>query len=302
MRLLIPLFIFLLLQPSLARSQGVLTAANYPLSFLLEQLGGSDYQVVNLMPPGLDPHDYRPGLTDLTRASSAKLLVYNSAPGEPWADRLAQEIERQGGRVIRLSEYFPSSNQKHGPDLDAGEDRHEHGFDPHLWLDPMMFLEVAELLADQLGEMNAPAKTRIQSRLDQLGAKLKALDQQYAQGLAKCQGRTMVVSHDAWDYLTTRYHLKSFALHELSAQSQTSLRQMVSAVNEARTSGADAIFYESLSDNRLSRTLAQETGLALLELHPLGNRSLKEAQAGLGYFELMHANLSHLRRGLGCSR
>lgn len=303
MKFWVPFLLLLALTgPQTGQARPLVAASNYPLAFLLERLGGSDYQSLQLLPEGTDPHAYNPGLGDLTRAVKARLLVYNSAPLEPWAERLAAEVERNGGQTLKLIDRFGAGNQYHQPEHDAHDETEHHGFDPHLWLDPMLYLEVAEWIAAELVELDRGAQKRIENRLDRLGAELKALDQEYRETLKGCRGRTLIASHDAWGYLAERYGLETFALHELSAQSQTSLKQMVDAVNQARTSGANAVFYETLTDARLSRTLALETGLELLELHPLGNRGSVDAKGGQDYFDLMRRNLKNLSRGLGCSR
>lgn len=298
--LLVPLLLLLLSPAAFARP--LVAASNYPLAFLLIQLGGPDFKTLQLLPEGTDPHDYHPGLGDLTQAIKARLLVYNSAPLEPWAERLALEIKRRDGKAVAIIERFGAGNQYHSPEHDAFDDHSHKGFDPHLWLDPMLYLEVAEWLAAELIEVHPAAQKRIENRLDSLGSRLRALDSAYAKQLKGCQGRTLIASHNAWGYLAERYGLQTFALHDLSAQSQTSLKQMVDAVNKARTSGAHAVFAEAGFDQRLSRTLALETGLELRALHPLGNRSGQEAKAGQDYFDLMHRNLEQLSKGLGCSR
>jgi ABC-type Zn uptake system ZnuABC Zn-binding protein ZnuA len=46
--------------------------------------------------------------------------------------------------------------------------------------------------------------------------------------------------------------------------------------------------------------LAKEIPAELLPLHPGGNLSQRERQAGLTFIELMEENLLNIKRGLGC--
>jgi zinc transport system substrate-binding protein len=60
------------------------------------------------------------------------------------------------------------------------------------------------------------------------------------------------------------------------------------------------VFFETLVSPRLAETLSREIGATPLPLNPIEGVSPEEAAAGIGYLELMRANLANLGLALGC--
>ncbi|OGG93634.1 MAG: hypothetical protein A2527_10950 [Candidatus Lambdaproteobacteria bacterium RIFOXYD2_FULL_50_16] len=292
MRYKVTLFL-LVFWPGLLFAKSQVVASGYPLAFFLGQLVGADLEVINLTPPGVEPHQYQPGLKDLARSSGAKFLVYNSKEDEPWAFRLAQEIERAGGQSLELAQFF-------GTIKPPEPGHHHHGYDPHIWLDPRLSQQLAELLTQRLAKL-LPQET-LTPRLKQVLAKLEGLDQSYQVGLKNCQSRILVSGHDAFGYLALAYNLETLPLHDLAAESRPGLKQMAETVRLIKTKKITAVFFEEMVSPRLSETLAQEAGVPLLGLYPLGNIGSNEVSAGLSYYPLMEKNLAQLTKGLKCQK
>ena len=91
--------ICLLWVPTL-QAKPLVVAVQYPLAFVASTLAGEDIEIKNLTPPGVEPHEYQPGLRSLAEASRADLFLYNSQFSEPWATRFAREVSHQGGKVF----------------------------------------------------------------------------------------------------------------------------------------------------------------------------------------------------------
>jgi zinc transport system substrate-binding protein len=86
----------------------------------------------------------------------------------------------------------------------------------------------------------------------------------------------------------------------LSPEAEPSPADLAALVRTARRLGVTHVFFETLVSPRLAETLARELGAAPLPLDPIEGVSRAEAEAGIGYLELMRANLTNLRLALGC--
>jgi zinc transport system substrate-binding protein len=105
-------------------------ASFYPLAFAAEELGGDDVHVVNLTPPGTEPHDLEPTPSDVRELKSADLVLLLGHGFQPQLEDAAGS----GDVVIEL--------------LDTpGLNRFEND-DPHVWLDPTRY----ELIARRIGD------------------------------------------------------------------------------------------------------------------------------------------------------
>ena len=58
------------------------------------------------------------------------------------------------------------------------------------------------------------------------------------------------------------------------------------------------VYYEELTEPKVARSIAQETGAKLLLLHSCHNLSKDELAAGESYLSLMKQNAQNLREGL----
>ena len=189
--------------------------------------------------------------------------------------------------------------QRQGRSLDVlSELRQQAGYrggapgDPHVWLDPVRYAEMARLIGTALGK-EAPA-ARLARRLD-------TLDGEYRRGLAHCARRQIVTSHAAFGYLAARYGLEQIPLEGLTPEAEPSARDIARLVDVVRSSGATTVFFETLISPKLAETVAREAHVQTAVLDPLEGISKSEIAAGADYFSVMRANLAILRKALGCT-
>jgi zinc transport system substrate-binding protein len=274
-----------------ARSDNrTVVAAFYPLAWAAEEVAGDDVDVVNLTPPGSEPHDIELTARDVERVRDADVVLYL---GQGFMPALEDAVEGHE-RAIDLLE---GQSLRVGGDEHLDEGRAGHGGgdrarDPHVWLDPKRLAGFAATIAEELGDSDAATD---------LVARLEELDGQFRLGLANCERHEIVTSHAAFGYLADAYGLQQIALTGLSPESEPSPRALEELVEEVREERATTVFFESLVSPRLAETVAREAGAETAELNPLEGLGEDELEAGEDYLSVMRANLEVLRDALGCS-
>jgi zinc transport system substrate-binding protein len=254
-------------------------AAFYPLAWAAEQIGGDSIDVVNLTPPGAEPHDVELTPRDVEKIQNADLVLYLGSGFQP---ALAHAAEGRPGPSLDLLE---------GQKLMTGADNEPGAYDPHVWLDPSRFAAMVRLIGAQLHREPAAAR---------LVTKLEALDSELAYGLADCRRHEIVTSHAAFGYLAKRYGLKQLALTGLSPEAEPSPRDLEALVDEVKRTDATTVFFETLVSSKLADTVAREAGAKTAVLDPLEGLTEDEVAAGEDYFSVMRANLAILRAALQC--
>src|SRR6185436_20471696 len=108
------------------------------------QVAGDRAEVVSLVPPGVEPHDWEPSPQKLVEVQSARLLVYNGAGFEPWVDKLLHDVTGKKIIVIETTrglDLIPATAEGPAPSKatarDPGRPKNSGG-DPHVWLDPVL--------------------------------------------------------------------------------------------------------------------------------------------------------------------
>jgi zinc transport system substrate-binding protein len=249
-------------------------AGFYPLAFAAEEIGGDRVAVTNLTPAGSEPHDLEVSPDDVTALRDADLVLLLGHGFQPQLEDAAGD----GDDVLQLL-------NTQGLALLPDED-------PHVWLDPIRYAAIARRIATAL-DMPAAAKP--------FAAELEALDEEFGRGLADCERRELVTSHEAFAYLAERYDLEQVAVTGLSPEAEVDPGRLEDVVDTVRESGATTVFVEPLVSPRTAETVARETGATIAVLDPLEGLTEEQASNGDDYFSVMRRNLAALRAALGCS-
>ena len=276
--------------PTTAPALKVATAF-YPLEFLAGRLGGDAATVENLTAPGAEPHDLELTPQQVARLSRDDLVVYLKGFQPAVDEAVAQQAEGAGfdvGTVTPLQPgYVPVEEGEAQPD--------EQGPDPHIWLAPMRYADIADAVAERMSELAPAEATTLTTRAAQLRGELRALDAEFKTGLGTCARKQIVTSHNAFGYLASAYGLEQVSITGLTPEADPSPGRLAEVATYAKANGVTTIFFEELVSPAVAESLAAEVGAKAEELSPL-----EGAPETGDYFTQMRANLAALRTALGC--
>ena len=279
----------------------------FPLFDFARTIAGDRAEVTMLLPPGMEPHSFEPKPNDIIRIGRAGLFIYTNRYMEPWAETILKGIDRRRLRVVDAGQgvnYAPATAADGHDDADHGS----HGagaqavaMDPHIWLD----FDNAALMVDSILAGFAAADPAnegyYRAQAVELKGRLAALDQRYRAGLSACVTRVFLHGgHFTFGYLARRYGLEYRSLSGVSSESEPSAARMADMVRQIRSSGVRYLFAEELLSPRLTETLANEAGVAVLKLHGAHNLGKDDVQRGASFIGLMEQNLANLQKGLAC--
>lgn len=186
---------------------------------------------------------------------------------------------------------------------DHGDDHahHDHGaFDPHAWQSLDNAVTYVDNITAALAQVDPEnAATFYQNRAAYV-AEIEALDAEIRAIVAELpeDRRTVVTSHDAFQYFGRDYGLTFLAPQGLSTESEASAQNVARLIEQMRDEGISAVFVENITDSRLLEQIANETGASIGgTLYP-GALSGPEGPAPT-YLEMMRHNATTLAQALG---
>lgn len=274
-------------------------ASFYPLQFVAEQVGGDRVTVDSLTPPGAEPHDVELSPAQVSRVDRADLVVYLSGFQAAVDDAVEQTSPAHvvdAADIENLLTPAEEHEEEHG--LDEGDEDHDHGaLDPHFWLDPSRMPAVVDAVADELAAIDPEGADEYTANAAALNARFDDLDQRYQDGLATCETRTFITSHEAFGYLADRYDLEQVGISGLDPDAEPSPARLAAVEKIARDEGVTTIFFESLVSPKVARTLAEDLGIRAAVLDPIEGVTDDDAD----YFSIADDNLAALRMALSCS-
>ncbi len=288
--------VYFLTQEEKTEKEILVATSFYPLYDLASHIGGERIDVLNLTPLGVDPHEFEPSLKDIAILEKADIFLYNGSGLDPWAEKKEKELREKGVLVLEMSSFFnihKDSDHHHG-------DNHHHQEDPHIWLDPLMMKEMAEIIFDSLIEVDKDGKDYYKEKKDDLVSLLEKLDNDYKEGLEDCRLSSVVISHASLYYLKERYGFEMISISGISPIEEPSSQKLAEITEMIKEKGIGHIFFETTIPSTLSETIAKETGAETLVFNPVSSLTKKDLEEGKNYFSVMKENLEQLKIALDC--
>jgi len=304
-------FLFTNNQNQEQNNEGLSVATSfYPLQFALDHIVGELGTVTNIG-AGRDPHNFEPSIKDVVILQRSDTVVLQGADFEPWGDDVVARLEVDGIPVIIATANIDlhKGGHEHEEGLHEDEDKNHDGeyeenhndehsyeaYDPHTWLDPVLFSETVEHLAKKIATLDSSNADIYMNNAFALQAELESLHFEYQKRLANCELDEVITSHDAFGYLGDRYNFNIHSIAGLSTQDTPSVTVLAGLKEEAEE-GIGAILLEENSITAYGDTLARETGLKTLSINPV-SYVIPENE---NYLTLMQKNLDSFATALVC--
>jgi zinc/manganese transport system substrate-binding protein len=222
------------------------------LADMVRRVGGDRVRVASLVPPNADAHVWEPTAADSRALSEAALLVENGLGLEGWMARLNQASGFRGVTVIASDGVTPRLLRE-GDAVSA---------DPHAWQDPRDGAIYVRGIANGLVTADPSGGETYRANAAAYTAEIEQTDAWIAAQIAPIatEARRIVTTHDAFGYYGDRYGITFLAVEGLSTDAEPSAKAIAALVAQIRRERARTVFLENMTDPRLARMLARETG------------------------------------------
>lgn len=269
----------------------------FPLYDFTMRVGGGLVNVELMLPPGIEAHGFSPTPNNMIGVKRADLFLYTSDILEPWAGAIVDAVGVKKDKAVEVGKEIISGEKNH-----SDHEGHHRGVDPHIWLDPSLAVEMVEVIAGALSDVDPVNSKTYRANSTEYINRLHQFDKQTKHTLQHCKLQTIVSGgHFAFGAFARRYGLKAVSPFQgFSPDAQPSPRAIAGLVKSVRETGSRVIFHEELIQPKVARIIADETGARLLLLHGVHNVSKKEMERGETYLSLMQKNVDNLKQGLQC--
>lgn len=291
---LLTIMVFVLLVgcgKGVSSSKPQIVVSLYPLQDFAKKIGGPYVDVVNLVPPGTEPHNFEPTPQDMITISKAKLFVYNGAGLESWVDHILPNLDQNQTLVINTVQHLQLHKATRPKNFNKVTD-------PHIWLDPYLAQQQANAIYKAMIQIDPKHKQAFTANYQRLNQQFEQLKSAYT-NLLYTPIRDFVTSHAAFGYLAERYHLNQISVSGISPEDEPSPKQLKKLIDTLRQHNVKVVFFETLVNNKLADAVKNEIHAKAEILNPLEGLSNQEITQGDDYFSVMMKNLDNLKKALG---
>lgn len=274
-------------------------ASFYPMAFLAEQIGGKYVNVTSLTQPGQEPHDLEISAKQTAQLQESDAVLYLKGLQPSVDDAVGQSEIKTKIDAATLTSLEEHGNEVggHAAEHDDEHGEEESGKDPHIWLDPVKYAEVAKGVGAAFEKADPDHASTYKTNTEMLVEKLGALNDQFVNGLKDTKTKVFITTHAAFGYLAERYGLTEEAISGLDPESEPSAARVKELEKMAKADGVSTVFYETLVSDKTAKTIAADAGLKTDVLDPI--EGITEKSRGKDYFSVQEANLKALQAALG---
>jgi len=258
------------------------TAGLYPYAWLAQEIGGTHISVINLTPPGAEPHDLELTAKQVASVQISDLAIYEAGL-QPNVDSAVAETHP--AHSLDVTTVVP---------LEV----HDRNLDPHIWLDPVRMVTLAQAIAAELSQIDPANAQAYADNLAAVISTLTSIDTAYSSGLVSCERTQFLTTHAAFGYMAERYGLTQISISGISPDAEPSPDRIVEIHRIAEEQGLTTVFFETLTSPELAQSIADDLHLATDVLDPI--EGITDQSRGSDYAEIMASNLTALRTANGC--
>ena len=155
-----------------------------PVADIVHNAGGRRVRVTTLVPPGVDPHGWRPDADAREALRTADLVVWTGGAVDRWA--VAEDPERELGLLPLVDPL---------------------GRDPHWWQDPVRVERAAKEIRNELARTDVPGAGYYEAATADFLDRLRRLhrDTRICMSLLDRPRGRLAAQHDGFAYFNDRY-------------------------------------------------------------------------------------------------
>lgn len=224
---------------------------------IVKQVGGDAVKVTTLLPPGADPHYYKPKPRAISAIADAGVVFRSGGDLDAWLQPAVRAATPDSAPVdlSRAAVLVP------GAETNAAN--------AHWYLAPQNVARAAQRVRDELIKTDPSARETYRANaaayldeIDAVEARLLACSKRILQG-----DRSLMSGHDDFDYLAGAFGLEVAAKIAASGKSEPSASRLQEAVDAARDAQVRAVLTSSGESSQFDRQVAQKLSVPLLPLY-----------------------------------
>ena len=232
------------------------------LQSMVETIGGDHVAVTVMVPAGTHPRTFEPTPKQMVALESSAIYISMGLPHEDnWLPQV--KSARPDMPILNMIDHVTTRTK------DGGSEN----TDPHIWLGPSQLRAMAESLRDTLIKLAPKHEAEFTENAKTWLAGLDAVDEDAKTRLAPYKGKSILVFHPAFGYLTDAYGLKQLAIEQKGMEPGP--KMIAASIKAARDENIKTIFVQAQFSEDEARTIASEIDGKVVRVNPLAPNLLE---------------------------
>lgn len=205
----------------------------------VKEILGNQAEVVSLMGAGVDPHYFKPSHGDMRLLSNAQMVIHNGNKLEGKMSGIFEKLKKHK-IVLAVADGISFDKMR-------SLNKNETILDPHIWLDPLLWIEGLDSMVIQFGKTNLN-NDLIRQNWKRYRKDILEVHYQYSKRFSQFipeDQRILITSHDAFYYFGQAYGFSVKGLQGISTAAEFSIKDLTNLVDFIIENNVKAIFIEN---------------------------------------------------------
>ena len=240
----------------------IITVSIAPFKYFVKAIGGNDFTVNIMVPPGSDPHIYEPYPRQIVNLRKSVAYISNGYIGfeNAWLGRFYETNGKM--RILSLSRNIEPLGSEH-----KNLSGHSEGYDPHYWTSPRCAMMMSASVRDLLTGLNPDRREVYNETYRSLIQKIEELDKKADSLFSEVNRKAFMIYHPNLAYLARDYGLEEIPLEFEGKEPPPS--RVKELIDLARRDRITTLFVQREYDTRNAGVIAAEIGAKIMIIDPL---------------------------------
>lgn len=244
----------------------VIAVSVAPYANILQSIGGSEVEVVVMVPAGANPHTYEPRPDVLKRFAKAQYYFSDgSGMDKAWLPRF--KGVNKNIQIVDISKsvsWMQEIDHHH-----AGKHEEHPEIDPHIWTSPRQASMVAFNMRFALSKIRPEKDSYFVMNHATFVRKLDNVEGQLKDAVREVPGknRAFIVFHPSYGYLARDYGLTQYTVEVKGKEPKP--KDLQKLIEEGKKHGVHLVFVQPQFSTRASETIAKELNAKVQTTDPL---------------------------------
>ena len=261
-------------------SSNTIYTSFYPVYEFTSRIVGDKFNVVNITPAGVEPHDFEISAKQLANLYDSKALFINGLGLEHWYNSLNSKIT---SKTYEVSKDIPTRKQN-------------NIVDPHIWLNPLYAIKEMTNITSYMSEIDPDNKAYYEANLLKATNEFTTLDEYLLNEVATFTNKNILVNHAAFGYMCDRYGLNQIYVSGLEPEEEPSPQVIAEIIKKVDEYQINTIFTEELASSEVSEAIARQCNIKTDTLNPLEGLKKEQLENGDNYIAVMKDNFKRLKK------
>ena len=235
-----------------------------PITSLVENVGGPRIRLDGIVPEGVNSHTFEPPPSVARIVSQADLIVLNGLFLEEPFREMAEANKKSDAVILTLGDNTITRAEWV---FDVSFPESGGHPNPHLWTDPILALEYADLIRGELSALDPDNAAYYAANYEKLEARIVDLDRRIADVIATIppENRKLLTYHDSFPFFAERYGMEIIGAVQPSDFTEPSAREVANLIDQIRAAKVPAVFGSEVFPSPVMEQIARESGAQFID-------------------------------------